>query len=74
MQQLAPQVGLNPSQGALLPKSGERGPRTGSGLWETPDSDCEGQAPRLTPQMWAAAPGAALAGPGQRRAGRCPGW
>lgn len=37
MQQLVPQVGLNPSQGALLPKSGERCPRAGSGLQELKD-------------------------------------
>lgn len=35
MQQLAPQVGLNPSQGALLPQSGECCPRASSGLQET---------------------------------------
>ncbi|XP_039080576.1 lipocalin-like 1 protein [Hyaena hyaena] len=49
MQQLAPQVGLNPSQGALLPKSGECCPHAGSGLQGAGD-------PRLQsspPQMWA---------------------
>ncbi|XP_077627130.1 lipocalin-like 1 protein [Crocuta crocuta] len=48
MQQLAPQVGLNPSQGALLPKSGECRPHAGSGLQGAGD-------PRLQsspPQMW----------------------
>nr|XP_012639973.1 lipocalin-like 1 protein isoform X2 [Microcebus murinus] len=39
MQTLAPQVGLNPSEGALLPKSGERSPRP---CWE-------GQALGVTP-------------------------
>ncbi|XP_032334839.1 lipocalin-like 1 protein isoform X3 [Camelus ferus] len=46
MQQLAPQVGLNPSQGALLPKSGERHPEAAQGCrrWKTPDPAWEGQA------------------------------
>ncbi|XP_036710101.1 lipocalin-like 1 protein [Balaenoptera musculus] len=37
MQQLAPQAGLNPSEGALLPKSGERCSPAGSGLQELKD-------------------------------------
>lgn len=49
MQQLAPQVGLNPSQGALLPSSGESRPQAGSGLRETPDSNGEGQ---MAPSRW----------------------
>lgn len=51
MQQLVPQVGLNPSQGTLLPRSGECYPHTSSGLRQTPDPDWEGQAPRLPPGM-----------------------
>ena len=61
MQQLAPQVGLNPSQGALLPQSGECCPRASSGLQET-------QTGSTTPpwdkhQTYL----------GQKRAGQCPG-
>lgn len=51
MQQLAPQVGLNPSQGTLLPQSGECRPRAGSGPQETPHGWDSGQECQRQPGL-----------------------
>uniref|UniRef100_A0A673VPT8 Lipocalin/cytosolic fatty-acid binding domain-containing protein n=1 Tax=Suricata suricatta TaxID=37032 RepID=A0A673VPT8_SURSU len=67
MQQLAPQLGLNPSQGALLPKSGECSPDAGSGLQGAgdPRPRLGARSPKAqSPEIW---------DEHQKRVGQCPG-
>lgn len=85
MQQLAAQVGLNPSQGALLPKSGEHCPHPGSGLQEqgdhTPRQEGPGPRAQSTDRRLSGSPGLGAAGwcpgpgpsGGTRRQGRAEG-